>query len=62
MYMLATLSGGLRPSAHAFASFVQFAGGTGAATLATELRAAGVRVESSLPGLIAELRRARVAA
>jgi hypothetical protein len=34
-------------------------GGAGAGTVAPELLAMGVRVESSIHGLIAELRRAR---
>ena len=38
------------------------AGGGGAGALASELAAMGVRVESSIPGLVAELRRERAAA
>ena len=38
------------------------AGGGGAGALASELAAMGVRVESSMPGLVAELRRERAAA
>ena len=38
------------------------AGGGGAGMLASELAAMGVRVESSIPGLVAELRRERPAA
>ena len=38
------------------------AGGRGAAALSTKLAAIGVRVESSIPGLLAELRSVRSAA
>jgi molybdopterin biosynthesis enzyme MoaB len=44
------------------ADVVVLAGGTGAGALATPLRAMGIRVESSLPGLVAELRREQAAA
>jgi MerR family transcriptional regulator, light-induced transcriptional regulator len=39
------------------ANIVLLAGGSGAAAIASELRALDVRVESSIPGLVAELRR-----